>query len=143
MGIITRIKIRNEKDKQELKRVKAETKRIGTENDTAKYNAKAERVDAKSNLKERQKLSTLERNEKVLNQSTTTQAALRKNNLSYVQTVQSSKQAMKGVYGIGTRRSIEQMQSIEETGNTKRSAIGEALDKMKQSYVSDVEAASN
>lgn len=27
MGIITRIKIRNEKDKQELKRVKAETKK--------------------------------------------------------------------------------------------------------------------
>lgn len=143
MGIITRIKIRNEKDKQELKRVKAETKRIGTENDTAKYNAKAERVDAKSNLKERQKLSTLERNEKVLNQATNTNAAVRKNNLSQVQTMQSAKQAAKGLYGIGTRRSIQQMQSIEETGNTKRSAIGEALDKMKQSYISDVDAASN
>lgn len=126
-----------------LRESRLRQKRIGTENDTAKYNAKTERVDAKSNLKERQKLSTLERKEKVLNQSTTTQAALRKNNLSYVQTVQSGKQAMKGVYGIGTRRSIEQMQSIEETGNTKRSAVGEALDKMKQSYVSDVEAASN
>lgn len=108
MGIITRIKIRNEKDKQELKRVRAETKRIGTENDTAK----AERVDAKSNLKERQKMSVLERNEKVLNQATSTNAAVRKNNLSQVQTMVSANWAAKGLIGIGTRRSIEQMQSI-------------------------------
>lgn len=45
---------------------------------------------------------------------------------------------VKGVYGIGRHRSIEQMQSLEENGNTKRSNIGEALDHMKKSYVEEI-----